>query len=88
MNIERWQTLSSRDQLGHIAAEILRANLMKNKDSSLYSQILERIINLIDISLNDPKWRKNPLPLFVLRSELAKAYVNEKVDLGEIYMAL
>jgi len=88
MDLERWKTLSLRDQLGHIAAEILRANLMKNKEPSLYRQIIERAISLIDISLNDPKWRENPLPLLVLRSELAKAYIGEKTDLGEIYMAL
>lgn len=88
MTLERWKTLSSRDQLGHIAAEILRANLMKNKEPSLCRQMLERAISLVDISLNDPKWHKNPLPLLILRSELAKAYIDEKVELGKIYMAL
>lgn len=88
MDLERWKTLSARDQLGHIAAEILRANLIKGKDLFLCRQMLERAISLIDASLNDPKWRENPLPLLVLRGELAKAYIGEKMDLEKIYMAL
>lgn len=88
MTLERWKTLSSRDQLGHIAAEILRANLMKSKNQSAYLQMIERAITLIDLSLNDSRWRQNPLPLLVLRNELSKAYIDEKTDLEKLYKAL
>jgi hypothetical protein len=88
ITLERWENLSKRDQLGHIASEILRANLAKEKNQSIYLQILERAFYFIDLSLEDEKWRENPLPLLILRNELAKAYVGEKVDLEKIYMAI
>jgi hypothetical protein len=58
------------------------------KNQSIYLQILERAFYFIDLSLEDEKWRENPLPLLILRNELAKAYVGEKVDLEKIYMAI
>lgn len=88
MLLERWKTLSKRDQLGHIASEILRANSTLNKDKIAFIQILERAINLIDLSLNDEKWREDPLPLLVLNNELAKVYIGENADLEKIYRAM
>ncbi len=87
MTLDRWQSLSLRDQLGHIASEILRANLMKDKDQNIYQQILERAIALVDLSLDDSRWQENPLPLLVLRNELARAYLGE-TNLDKIYQAL
>ena len=88
MTLERWQTLSWRDQIGHIASEIKRSQLAKNKGKDLYLSILEQAINLIDLSLNDPRWQSNPLPLLVLRSELARVYIGESQNLEEIYKSL
>lgn len=88
MTLERWKTLSLRDQLGHIASEILRANLAKNKQDSTFLQILERAICLVDLSLEDKKWKENPLFLLVLRDELAKAYIGKIENLGKLYAAL
>ncbi len=89
MILERWKTISMRDQLGHIASEIMRAELNKNKDKATYLSILERALELIDLSLNDPKWRENPLPLLVLREELAKAYIKSKgMSLSDLYAAI
>lgn len=78
-----------RDQLGHIASEIMRAELNRNKDKAVYLATLEKAIEFVDLSLNDPKWRENPLPLLVLRDELAKAYLmSEGVSLAELYAAI
>ena len=86
MTLERWKTLSSRDQLGHIASEILRADLTKDNNSFL--QILERAIYLVDLSLADKKWQENSLPLLVLRNELTKIYIGETKNLEKLYAAL
>jgi len=43
---------------------------------------------LVDLSLNDPKWKDNPLPLLVLRNELAKIYIGQSHDLEKIYKSL
>ena len=42
----------------------------------------------LHISLSDEKWKENPLPLLVLRNELAKVYIKETKNLDELYAAL
>ena len=81
ITIERWQTFTSRDQLGHIAAEVLRAKFAKSEPAC--KGMLERAFELIDLSLADPKWLKNPLPLLVLRAELAKVYLGDQYFAGQ-----
>ena len=88
MTLERWKTISARDQLGHIASEIARAELHK-ENHAMRNAMLERAIDFIDLSLDDPKWRANPLPLLVLKEELAKAYVGAKgMNLADLYAAI
>ena len=87
ITLERWKTLRIRDQLGHIASEVNRAILVKEKDADIYRQILERALNLIDLSLSDRKWRRNPLLLLSLRDEVAKAYVGEGDNLEKLAAA-
>ena len=83
---DRWRTFSQRDQIGHIGAELLRAgNAGDNAD--LRRALLERALDLIDASLDDPKWRANPLPMLTLRGEVAKAYVGA-TDPAKIYATL
>jgi hypothetical protein len=88
IDFERWKTLSKRDQLGHIASEIRRAIETKGSDKNIYSQILERALELVDLSLDDQKWRDNPLPLLILRNEIAKVYIGENINLEKVYAAL
>lgn len=85
--LKRWQLISRRDQLGHIASEIKRAEIAED-NPELKREILSRAFYLIDLSLADSKWRDNPLPLLVLREELAKAYLGEEKNLTRIYAAL
>ena len=79
---ERWQTLSKRDQLAHIASEIFRAKIASNQN--IYELVIERAINLTGLSLEDPKWRDNPLMLLSLRSELASVYLDKSRDLKNL----
>ncbi len=88
MTLERWKTFSFRDQMGHIASEILRADLMMKKDKNIYLQMIERAISLVDLTLNDEKWRGNFLRLFILRDELARVYLGENKDLKKLIAAL
>ena len=45
-------------------------------------------MELIDLTLQDPKWRDNPLMLLYLRSELASIYLDKSRDLEEIIKIL
>ena len=104
ISLERWKTLSRRDQLGHIASEVRRAMEAPPTDTALRQNLLERAIALIDLSLLDDrfdkltinrfdkltikKWRINPLMLLRLREELAAVYVGKEQDLQRVYAAL
>lgn len=86
IDLERWKTISRRDQLAHIASEILRAKLANNKNTQM--AILERAIDLINFSLADSQWQDNPLMLLYLRNELVKNYIDKVKNLEEILMAI
>lgn len=86
--MERWKKFSKTEQIRHIASEILRARLAQKENNAVFFQIIEQAIYLIDLSLNDEKWKENPLPLLVLRGELAGAYIGETKDLEKLCAAL
>jgi len=94
ISLERWKTLSRRDQLGHTASEIKRA--MAAVNATERQDMIGRAIALIDLSLLDDrfdkltikKWRINPLMLLRLREELAAVYVGKEQDLQRVYAAL
>lgn len=75
MSLGRWEKLSEREQIGHIAAELARADSLQGKDKELYRLVLERALELIDLTNLDAKHKENTLPFWVLRSEVAKAYI-------------
>ena len=86
LSLDRWQTFSVRDQLGHIGSELVRAQYAI--EPSQRTTMLERALALIDLSLEDPKWRDNPLVLLALRGEGAKVYVGHGQDIAQIYALL
>lgn len=88
ITLERWTTFTTRDQIGHIGAEILRASAAPKGNTEMRYQILKKALFLIAYSLQDPKWQKDEAQLQFLRDELAKAYIGEEVDLRRLYDAL
>ena len=87
MTRERWITLRPRDQLGHIGAELTRAALAA-PDRDLQRVLLERALELIDLSLDDPRWSPNVLQLLTLRSLVAEAYLGQAGALDQALAAL
>lgn len=78
MTRERWGKLSPHDQLRNIAAELERARVSEIQgDANLFRGALERALELIDLSLGDPRWRHDALQIFALRDEVAKRYAGE-----------
>lgn len=88
MTLERWAALSLRDQMGHIAAEVLRARAVADGDETQARPMIERALALADLSLEDPRWRENPLPFLTLREYLARAYAGERDALDVLCAAL
>ena len=53
----RWRTLTLMEQLGNIGSEIGRAKNWYRKDEELYRGALFRALELIDLTVADPRWR-------------------------------
>lgn len=88
MTLERWKTLPKNEQLGHIAAEVKRAEVWENKDKDNFISALERGLALVDLTLGDERWREEFLKLFCLRGELARYYIGKERNIARLYAAL
>jgi hypothetical protein len=84
--LSQWEKVSVRDQIGHVGAELLRASAAKDPDARRL--MLERALALVDLSLEDQKWRESRLALLRLRDEIAAAYTDTSRDPIHIYAAL
>ena len=57
----RWYELSLREQLGNVGSEINRAIIWRGKDEKKYHDSLDRACELMDLTLQDPRWRNERL---------------------------
>ncbi len=53
----RWYEMSAREQLGNVGSEIHRAILWKENDEKKYHDAITRALELIDLTMQDPRWR-------------------------------
>lgn len=60
LKIEKWQRLTLYEQMGNIGSEVRRAFRAKGKDEKSFNNAVERTLELIDLTVADPK-RKHHL---------------------------
>ena len=65
----RWGTLSLAEQLGHVGSEISRAIRWRSRRPDLAQGALCRALELLDLTLADPRQRRAPARL----REIARA---------------
>jgi len=65
----RWWQLSLAEQLGNVGSEISRASKWSGRNADLARGALERALELMDLTLDDPRHRASPARL----RELARA---------------
>lgn len=54
---QRWHTLSLPEQLGNIGSEYSRMlSSLKRNDQDRFKLALVRFLELLDFSINDPRW--------------------------------
>ena len=53
----RWQTFSLMEQLGNIGSEVRRALQWRGKDNALYQNAVYRAFELLDLTIDDARWR-------------------------------
>ena len=70
----RWQTLSLTEQMGNIGSEIGRAANWQKKDKKLFEGAVSRALELLDLTINDGRWRKRLKELTRVRELLSDAF--------------
>lgn len=55
MNLQQWQTYSFLFQMGNIGSEISRATMFKEKNNERSRRSFEIALELIDLTIEDPK---------------------------------
>ena len=89
MQLDNWSKFSKTQQIGAIGAEIMRAKNWQEKDKDKFLSAIERTLKLVDLSIDDIKWRNNIFMLFTLRDELAKFYAGiAKNKIERLYNAI
>jgi hypothetical protein len=65
----RWWTLSLAEQLGNVGSEVSRAARWTTRNPELAQGALYRALELLDLTLDDPRHRRSPARL----REIARA---------------
>lgn len=54
----RWQTLTLFEQMGNIGSEVGRSMRARDKDAQTFQNAVARTLELIDLTIADPRHRK------------------------------
>ncbi len=57
LGLGRWGTMSLAEQLGNVGSEVGRMRRWAGRDERLATGAFERALELIDLTLSDPRWR-------------------------------
>ena len=68
INNQKWSKLSFAEQLGHVGSEISRARHWHEKgDKPSRDKALERALELIDLTIDDKRWKEKLKEIVRLR---------------------
>jgi len=77
INVERWYKLSLVEQMGNIGSEVQRAFLWQKKEQSEQKEkSITRFLEMIDLTLADPRWQKRCLEICRIREVLCDYFLN------------
>lgn len=85
MTPEKWQSFPREKQILNIASEFSRTKfwLLKGEERQALN-CLDRIFELLDLTINDPNWQKKGLrEMLRLREVLSQFYIENKKDLNQ-----
>jgi hypothetical protein len=74
----RWSYLTLAQQLGNVGSEVSRAQRWKDKDPKLFANAMIRALELLDLSIRDPRWRHRLKELTRARELLCDAWFGGK----------
>ena len=70
----RWQALTLAEQMGNIGSEINRAALWRGKNEESSRGAIVRALELMDFTIQDPRWRIRLKELTRVREMICDAY--------------
>ena len=76
---QRWQQLSLMEQLGNVGSEVERVISWRNKGNpDLATKALYRSLELLDLTISDPRWRDGKLKeLTRIREVLCDTFIGD-----------
>ena len=69
----RWSKLSLIEQMGNVGSEISRALKWQDEDEKLYENAIDRALELLDLTIQDSRWRTRLKELVRVREFLCDA---------------
>ena len=73
-----WQRLSLAEQLGNIGSETSRALNWRDKDKKSYENAIDRALELLDLTIGDPRWQNRLKEIVRTRELLCDATLGGK----------
>lgn len=73
-----WQKLSLMEQMGNIGSEISRALNWRDKDQKSYENAIDRALELLDLTISDPRWQNRLKEIVRTRELLCDAILGGK----------
>lgn len=73
-----WFKLSLTEQMGNIGSELSRALHWRNKNERLFRGAIERAFELLDLTIQDRRWRKRLKEITMAREFLCDAILDGK----------
>ena len=73
-----WQKLSLIEQMGNISSEINRALNWRDKDQKIYENAIDRALELLDLTISDPRWQNRLKEIVRTRELLCDAILGGK----------
>ncbi len=70
----KWQKFTLLDQMGNIGSEISRALRWKDKDLKIFENAIFRALELLDLTIQDLRWRRRLKELVRTRELLCDAF--------------
>ena len=86
-----WRRLTFAEQMGNVGSEVSRALRWQGRDQALFERAMERALELLDLTIEDPRWRsrlKEPVRARELLCDAlfgGKDYGSSLVDLDRYF---
>jgi len=73
-----WRKLSLMEQMANIGGEVSRALHWQDKDEKLFNNAIDRALELLDLTISDPRWQNRLKEIVRTRELLADAMFGGK----------